>query len=204
LAGLDDITVGMVSRYAAKAISTWGTVDDYKYFLPRLLELATTKDGEQELGTSLEDIAAKLTYADWEKWPEIEQVVVLDFLTDGWRASLVRPPTEGSALSFLRDCVEIVNDVQRWLEIWEGTDSRLAIWQLAVAIRETWPELARSGRAWVPRARSELSKLTSERVGKWLQSEPQRLRLERAFDHEEDECTDDVVAALDAFQWLIP
>jgi hypothetical protein len=38
LAGLDDITVGMVSRYAAKAISTWGTVDDYKYFLPRLLE----------------------------------------------------------------------------------------------------------------------------------------------------------------------
>ncbi len=73
---LADITPAMISPYAIKAVTTWGNVDDFKYFLPRLLELASTAEGERTLGTSASDVAAKLTYAEWTGWPEAEQLAL--------------------------------------------------------------------------------------------------------------------------------
>jgi hypothetical protein len=57
-----------VQEYAAAALTTVGTVEDYKHFLPRLLDLAT-ESGVVEP----EMIALKLKKAEWRAWPKNEQ-----------------------------------------------------------------------------------------------------------------------------------
>ncbi|XUY30450.1 hypothetical protein RMR21_025530 (plasmid) [Agrobacterium sp. rho-8.1] len=62
------LDVGDVQEYASAALTTVGTVEDYKHFLPRLLDLAT-ESGVVEP----EMIALKLKTAEWRAWPENER-----------------------------------------------------------------------------------------------------------------------------------
>lgn len=57
-------------RFAWKAVTTWGTADDLRHFLPRMLELTTY--GDVEL---LERwiVYNKIRYAKWRSWPQSEQ-----------------------------------------------------------------------------------------------------------------------------------
>lgn len=65
------LEVSDVQDYAATALTTVGTVENYKHFLPRLLELAMV------CGAIASDtIAWKLEYAEWRAWPKIEQQVL--------------------------------------------------------------------------------------------------------------------------------
>jgi hypothetical protein len=68
-----------VQEYASAALTTVGTAEDYKHFLPRLLDLAV-ESGVVEPQT----IALKLNYADWRAWPKNEQQTLEDiFLRAG-------------------------------------------------------------------------------------------------------------------------
>jgi hypothetical protein len=49
-----------LSRYAFKAMTTWGNVDDFKHFLPRILELCIDHD----LGIHPFGIFGKLKYGN--------------------------------------------------------------------------------------------------------------------------------------------
>ncbi len=60
-----------VQQYALAACTTVGTAEDYKHFLPRLLDLAT-QSGVIEPPM----IALKLTMAEWRAWPTNEQQAV--------------------------------------------------------------------------------------------------------------------------------
>ncbi|WP_421358021.1 hypothetical protein [Agrobacterium rosae] len=57
-----------VQEYASAAITTVGSVEDYKHFLPRLLDLATGSGAVEP-----EMIALKLKKAGWRAWPKNEQ-----------------------------------------------------------------------------------------------------------------------------------
>jgi hypothetical protein len=88
-----------VQEYASAALTTVGTAEDYKHFLPRLLELAM-QSGVVEPPI----IASKLKEAEWRTWPEHEQQPVEEIfvyacvdafnqhtdecLADGWLVSL--------------------------------------------------------------------------------------------------------------------
>lgn len=66
-------------RYAGKAISTWGGVDEFRHFLPRLLDAVAA--GEVDLDT----VTGKLGYAGWARWPADERAAVRARLVDLWR-----------------------------------------------------------------------------------------------------------------------
>lgn len=57
-----------VQEYALSALTTVGTIEDYKHFLPRLLELATEPGAVEP-----QMIALKLEMAAWRTWPKNEQ-----------------------------------------------------------------------------------------------------------------------------------
>src|SRR5262245_8156429 len=59
---LRKLTSDDLSRYAFNAISTWGTVGDFKYFLPRIFELALR---DCHFWPGLDLISSKLDYANW-------------------------------------------------------------------------------------------------------------------------------------------
>ena len=72
-------------------MSTLGTREDFKHFLPRLLELAADPDPPLGLGLEPGGILMKLEYGECRKWPEAEQAALLDFFTASWRAALTVP-----------------------------------------------------------------------------------------------------------------
>lgn len=60
---------GALERYAAKAMTTMGSVADFRYFWPRLAELAV----EGRLLTSVETVFGKPAYGQHHIWPEEER-----------------------------------------------------------------------------------------------------------------------------------
>lgn len=83
-----------------KAMTTWGTIHDFKSVLPRAAELASRSDGLLDLDL----IALKLVFARWSTWPEADVRVVRSWLDACWRLALVPVDVEAGRL----------------LEVWEA------------------------------------------------------------------------------------
>jgi hypothetical protein len=93
------LDVADVQEYASAALTTVGTIDDYKHFFPRLLDLAM-----ESAVIAPPVIALKLRAAEWRAWPGNEQQVVEavfveacenafrqhpdNYLADGWLVAL--------------------------------------------------------------------------------------------------------------------
>jgi hypothetical protein len=117
-APLRELTAGRLEHFAFDAFLTWGTEADFKHFLPRLLELTT---GGRSIGhTDLEVTYAKLTYADWNNWPDTERKAVDDFLRANWLLTLsVFPPAHENTDAVLCALGRAVDDLTPYLRLWE-------------------------------------------------------------------------------------
>lgn len=69
-----------LGHYTFKAMTTWGTKDDFKHFLPRIYELLV----HGSLGTDTFVALKKILYAGLEAWPAKEQQAVSDFMYAWW------------------------------------------------------------------------------------------------------------------------
>lgn len=68
--------------YHYKAMTTWGEVEHYKHFLPRILEVHHDESGNGLIGFF--EITTKLEYAQWNTWEEAEIKAVKDFMLADW------------------------------------------------------------------------------------------------------------------------
>jgi hypothetical protein len=73
-----------LSRYAFKAMTTWGDTEDFKHYLPRIFELLATTDFIVDTFVVL----GKLDYGKWRTWPGNEQTVLTEFLLAWWTDSI--------------------------------------------------------------------------------------------------------------------
>lgn len=55
-------------KYLFKAITTWGAAQDLQYYLPRALELYVGAEDLEHL-PDIEFVLAKLSLAEWRRWP---------------------------------------------------------------------------------------------------------------------------------------
>ncbi len=78
---LNDLQVDDLASYHGSALYTWGDVQHYKYYLPRILELYATQRFSL---IGLDDVYTKLAYARWEEWPYDEQRAIKDFVLADW------------------------------------------------------------------------------------------------------------------------
>lgn len=85
----------ILSPYADEAVHVLGDIDDYRYFLPRLLELSAQGWDSVLLGPEL--LIGRLTYAAWADWPPEESSAVRRFLLAMWRQTLAEHPGKYSA-----------------------------------------------------------------------------------------------------------
>ncbi len=65
---LKNLTASDLDRFIFHTMTTWGTVEDFKHFLPRIFELFAL-ESNKFLWSNL--IIEKLDYADWYNWSEI-------------------------------------------------------------------------------------------------------------------------------------
>jgi hypothetical protein len=82
------LTARDLSRYAAKALNTWGGADDFHYFAPRLLELSTAGALDWP---DIEIVFGKLAQAGWRERPQRQAIE--DFMAAFWSSTLARHPT---------------------------------------------------------------------------------------------------------------
>lgn len=72
---LKELTADDLSLFTGKVLTTWGELDDFKHFLPRILELTALMDPPNEVGV----VYHKLDYGDWLRWSEEERKAIEEF-----------------------------------------------------------------------------------------------------------------------------
>ena len=105
-----------IDRWLPHATSTWGTAEDLRALLPRVLELFA--DGA--LATSPEVLFGKLRQAGAGGWDVEEQAAVEDVVTAVWLATLASdPPRAGHpAWRLLVAMAELGGDLTPFLDDW--------------------------------------------------------------------------------------
>jgi hypothetical protein len=118
---LGELSAEDLRRYSFKAISTWGTVEQFKYLLPRLFQLVI----EEEFAYNPEILFAKPRYGGLASWPETEKAALELYCNALWRNALEKYPLFDYFPSFsgIHDCLcsvaQIVDDLQPMLRTWE-------------------------------------------------------------------------------------
>ncbi|CAL9517398.1 hypothetical protein SUDANB121_03784 [Nocardiopsis dassonvillei] len=101
-------------RFVAKALTTWGGVDDLRHFLPRILDLALPGGGLIDIDT----VAAKLDLARWWQWPADERAAVRACFVALWLRTLDREPEDRPAVLLLDTLATAFDDLSPFLDTW--------------------------------------------------------------------------------------
>jgi len=172
---LRELTTDDLSRYAFKAMTTWGDITDFKHFLPRLFELfAFDPRAAPELLD--ETLFWKLACAEWLAWPEDEQEAVRSYVTALWAETLSSYPfrlhTEGLVQGFARAGM----DLRPFLEIWMEKRDASALRHLADFVAGVYPDELKEG--WY---RENAPAEAQTHIRDWLVAPRTSGHLEEAF-----------------------
>lgn len=178
---LHALTEQDLGKYLWQAMTTWGDREDFKHFLPRLLELMTAPS---EWRGDLWLVMSKLRYGDWQIWPESERESINGYLIAQWRLILASSPTEPfdythlTADSFLGNIAYAVADVQSFLEIWRTDNSTNAVVHLGKLLYEQSDDLFAKGQlggTW------DKHPMQSLQIMRWVLSQHAHEFLQRAL-----------------------
>jgi hypothetical protein len=188
-----------LERFAFKAITTLGTVDDFKHFLPRLLELAAL---EGEVGdTPLEVVLGKLRYGKWNSWPRAERVAIDNYLTALWAHVLAAFPCKPEVDDSLCAIGRVLDDLSPFLQSWRADESAPAARHLADFIDVNFNQLSGTGTLqnafW-----QELGEQMQSAVD-WLMQPQTADAMERAFfRYSTEPFAGDLSLAVERLVWL--
>jgi hypothetical protein len=93
---LKELSAADLEDYAFSALTTQGSLDDFRYLLPRLLEVIS----KESLGYP-EITFGKLAYAKWADWPSDEVDAIKSYLRSLWQAALTNFPLSESMPTFM-------------------------------------------------------------------------------------------------------
>jgi hypothetical protein len=96
--GLRDLTPDDLSNYGCSLFLTMGDERDFPYFLPRLLDIATSQDW----WPSPEVLLDKLKRGDWSSWPKRQQQAVRHVI-DVWFSDTLAEIESGAAEQSYRE-----------------------------------------------------------------------------------------------------
>lgn len=135
---LRELTVETLRTYAGSAMTTAGTVDDFRYFLPRLLEIAS--DGDGFAYPDLAAVIGKLGYGRWTTWTQDEQEAVRRYLHALWATTLTRDPDDTHDAGTVLGAIGAVeDDLTPYLEAWDrARDQPPAAAHLAAMLQHGW------------------------------------------------------------------
>lgn len=190
---LQELTGQDLSKYAMKALTTWGDEDEFRHYLPRLLELLAVERSWTDAATLL----GKLSTARWRSWPEPEQRAVEEYL-----AAISSPVVQRAlALDLAGFALGASNagvGLAPLVNVWKATPGVEPVAQLAYLVGLEQDALLRDGtvgRKWSEDARRELGAL--------LRAEDTRRRFEEAFFQMKDPAqSENVSLALDVLETM--
>ena len=120
---LGDLEFDSLGNYSFSAMTTQGSVSDFKYFLPRLLEGIA----QESYRYNPEILFGKLRYGKWLTWDEEEITGVREYMTALWRLGLHSYPIAPVLPAFfevetlLGSLASTGDRMEHYLAIWDGT-----------------------------------------------------------------------------------
>ncbi|MFL5743225.1 MAG: hypothetical protein ACJ751_01070, partial [Niastella sp.] len=126
---LKHLSADDLREFTGRAITTWGEVNDYKHFLPRILELTASYDGSHDFSR----IFDKLEYGKWETWDKDEKDVIQEYMLVFWKEILKDSTknTEDFFVEYFYVCARFYSNFSELLSIWEINTSKAATKHLA-------------------------------------------------------------------------
>jgi hypothetical protein len=175
------LAVEELGPYSGWAMTTVGFADEYRHFLPRILELATSD--QTYIGFEPAIIASKLKYAGWMDWPAEQQAAVRGVFEAAFRSGMgLHPDQDESAGSWLCGWACLDLPVEGLLAAWRLSSSLHAALQLAWFVM-TEADGAGAGGALSGSFWEEVDPALCQAVGAWLMSRATSEQLAAAYDH---------------------
>jgi hypothetical protein len=178
-----------LGRYAAKALTTWGDEEDFRYFLPRLLDCAQSG---AFVYPDPQIVFGKLPLAGWQDWAAGERSAIEALLTAWWNDTLARHPAE-PAVGTVLCCLGATGvDLDPFLDRWGRLTSAEEVRHLhSFVLREvSWTNGPRLTDAFWDRKSAAYGQVVA-----WLTGGRAAAAVEAAFAAETRE---DVLELLDA------
>jgi hypothetical protein len=156
-----------LARFAWKAMTTWGDENDFKHFLPRVLELLSDARELKNL-PDLYVIFGKLNYC--KEWSEQEREAITNYLLTLWRWILAsRHPGDKcywSASQYLEEIFDWIDDLAPFLNIWRDLHTPSLLRHFSDMIRY---------HSWESRL------IQNKQVWAWMWEESTKEKLEEGF-----------------------
>lgn len=174
-----------LSVYSWKAMTTWGSVEDFKHFLPRLLELMTPWEENGIGGFDPMMIGHKLSYAQWTKWPEREQSAVHDFYLALWSLEIMNTSlSRGRSLQLLSTIAHAEASLTEFIEQWESDmDDPVLSFNATMQLANSFGDHCSPGLDCfkVLNDLYERLEVQNEQVANWIYSDNMLQRMEDAY-----------------------
>lgn len=101
-----------LSRYAFKAMTTWGNTNDFKHYLPRIFEILATND--VIIDTFL--VLRKLEHGKWQEWSDGEKRAIINFIW-AWWTNATRNKSYFDIQAFIEIYI-LTSDIEQLLKRW--------------------------------------------------------------------------------------
>jgi hypothetical protein len=112
---LRELSADQLRAYATDVLLTVGDVADYRYFLPRIFEIACTEGFNWP---DLEPLAGRLRVAGWSTWAAPEQAAIRGVLRACWREVLTGDPDNWGADVVLCAIANAEDELKPYLDEW--------------------------------------------------------------------------------------
>jgi len=174
---LRELSPDELKRYSFSAMTTAGTLEDFKHFLPRICELIAWR----QCGQIVVEVAlCQLTCGKWTSWPASEREVVRTFLMTWWQHHLSTPVVdEYGGDPTLCAVAHAEDDLAEYLEYWRKEPSLTAALHLADLIDRNYSHLMKKGE--MANAFWETLRPQQQQVIAWLCERATGGQLEAAF-----------------------
>lgn len=179
---LKELTGEDLSLFAGKIILTWGDENDYRYYLPRILELTAELKTPYDIWT----LYSRLEDANWKTWNAEEQTAINDFTIELWN-NLLNDNSEKAEWEFkdyFHSIAYFYPDFTEILKFWETNNSFSSVKHLTNYIFEERQHLFDNNYL------NSIEKNTKniEQFKTWLTSDNIIKKIEKAFyDNEKNE-----------------
>ena len=118
---LRELTADDLSLFVGKVILTWGDENDYRFFLPRILELTAELKAPYDIWT----LYSRLEDANWKTWDADEQTAINDFTLELWN-NLLNDNSEKAEWEFkdyFHSIAYFYLDFSEILKVWETNNN---------------------------------------------------------------------------------
>ncbi|MEV7012638.1 hypothetical protein [Streptosporangium sp. NPDC051022] len=127
------LTASALSSYASHAVSTWGDFEEFKHYLPRLLELLIL----EELDGFHAVTVMRWVGAGWQSLSQVEQEAVVAVVDAWWRWTLHDYPRDVDVMVMIEIIADDLDlDLAPYLAEWETLNAETAARHMAWLVED--------------------------------------------------------------------